>query len=449
MLKKLRLKFVAIIMVLVGAVIITMTAINIETAHSGYLELTETSLERTLNGPDGDKGSYLNKPDNKATTSDDEAAKPETTRADPDKGDEGGLDNLPAEETELLSSVGHLTIAWVDISSSGTILDSNQDMVSIDSDMLQAAITDAINSNSDSGTMSDYHLIWQKKANTSGYRIAIADTTSTDAALFKQTLTSIAACAIALLILFAVANLLANWMLAPVEKAWEQQHQFVADASHELKTPLSVILANTQILTNDAELMTQDDARWVASTADEAKRMRGLVEELLELARTEEATETSRRNIEVDLSDVVEGEAMQFDAVAFDKGCVIDTVVTPGLHVMGDPDQLERLVKTLVDNACKYAAKNSTIEVSLTKQNSKEALLCVTNQGTPIDAEDLSHIFDRFYRSDKARARETGGFGLGLAIARGICESHGGKIQCTSSEAKGTCFSVKLPLAQK
>lgn len=176
--------------------------------------------------------------------------------------------------------------------------------------------------------------------------------------------------------------------------------------------------------------------------------MKGLVEGLLELARTEDGVASQMRRVDVDLSDVVEGEAMQFDAVAFERGCTIETSVAEGLHVSGDPDQLERLVKTLLDNACKYARENSAVTVELARRGSA-AELSVTNQGTPIDPNDLPHLFDRFWRSDKARARETGGFGLGLAIAKGTAESHGGKISVTSDAQTGTRFVVRLPLRAK
>lgn len=172
--------------------------------------------------------------------------------------------------------------------------------------------------------------------------------------------------------------------------------------------------------------------------------MRGLVESLLELARTEEGAGSARRNVDVDLSSTVEGEALQFDAVAFEKGCLIETRVEPGVHVMGDPEQLARLTKTLVDNACKYASKDSQVTVTLSRHNGT-AQLSVNNLGEPIPEEDLPHVFDRFYRSDKARTRQTGGFGLGLAIARGIAEGHGGKISVTSTQQDGTTFSVRLP----
>ena len=114
----------------------------------------------------------------------------------------------------------------------------------------------------------------------------------------------------------------------------------------------------------------------------------------------------------------------------------------------GDPEQLERLVKTLLDNACKYAAPKTAIDVALARRGS-QAELSVTNQGTPIDPDDLPHLFDRFWRSDKARARETGGFGLGLAIARGIVEAHGGRIFVTSDAETGTRFTVRLPLCPR
>ena len=176
--------------------------------------------------------------------------------------------------------------------------------------------------------------------------------------------------------------------------------------------------------------------------------MRGLVEELLELARTEGCASSARANAPVDLSSLVEGDALQFDAVAYERGCEIDTDVVDGISVLGDQEQLERLLKTLIDNACKYAARGTQVKVTLEK-NSSHALFVATNQGEPIPEEDLPHVFDRFWRSDKARARSTGGYGLGLAIAKGIAESHGGRIWATSDNVQGTSFYVKLPINER
>lgn len=443
MLKKLRRKLVAIVMTLVGAVLVAVLAISVISAQNSYIELTNTSLDSVLDQRDSSpfytKKEYL---DGTGSTTDE------------------GVDSLGTEEDKpslspsfdtsgdsTLSSAGHVGVVWVDVSSEGVLLASNQDQISIDADVFEAALTDALASSKAEGTLPKSHVMWKKAETPFGVRIAMADTTNIDANFKKQIIKTVGIGAVALLGLFVLANLLARWALKPVERAWEQQHQFVADASHELKTPLAVILANMQILKKDQAQFPEADQRWITSTTEEAERMRKLVEELLELARTDEGADTARRNDDIDFSDIVEGEAMQFDAVAFERGCTIEEQVEPGLHVLGDAEQLERLTKTLVDNACKYAPENSTIYVALVKHTGY-AQLNVTNQnqGTPISEEDLAHLFDRFYRSDKARARQTGGFGLGLAIARGIAESHGGKIWATSTAEVGTTFSVKLPL---
>lgn len=407
MLKKLKRKLVAIIMVLVGAILISVLCISVVNAQNSYVELTNSSLNMALE----------------------------------ERGDEPELkdDNGPA-------SAGHVGVVWVDITSEGVMLATNQDQVSISSESFAAAIEAALSSDDNAGELLEYHVMWKKGSTPFGLRVAMADTSNINSNLKKQIIKTAILGVISLVALFVLANFLASWALKPVEKAWEQQHQFVADASHELKTPLAVILANTQILKKDEGEIPEEYHRWIDSTSDEASRMKVLVEELLELARTEEGAGSARRNIDVDFSDIVEGEAMQFDAVAFERSCTIDSSIEENLHVKGDPDQLERLTKTLVDNACKYASKGSTITVKLARK-SNNCELSVTNQGTPIDEEDLKRIFDRFYRSDKARNRDTGGFGLGLAIARGITEGHGGKISATSSEAAGTCFTVKLPLS--
>jgi signal transduction histidine kinase len=148
----------------------------------------------------------------------------------------------------------------------------------------------------------------------------------------------------------------------------------------------------------------------------------------------------------VDFSEIVDSCALEFDAVAFDRGVMLDSNVEEGIHLQGDPEWLGRLAKILIDNATKYARKGTEVKVTL-KRTSQHIVLSVNNQGDPIDPEDLPHLFDRFYRSDKARSRgegEQGGFGLGLAIAKGIAEVHGGTIRATSTKADGTTFTVTL-----
>lgn len=405
MLKKLRIRLVVIITAMVGVVVLAMAGFGFASAQSSLDALVDRSLERAL---------------------EDRNALP---------AGEQGTEGIGME---------HLPVLWVDVSTDGTTIGSNESQFSVDSDTLAEALQLACNSRDSYGRYASKHVTWKKQQSAFGWRIALADTTSVDSEKARQFVTSAGMSVAGVAVAFFIAMVLSKWALRPVQKAWEQQHQFVADASHELKTPLAVILANSQILQQSEGEMPKDCRRWVEGTAEEAERMRGLVESLLELARTEEGAGSARRNVDVDLSSTVEGEALQFDAVAFEQGCLIETKVEPNVHVMGDPEQLARLTKTLIDNACKYAKTGTQVTVKLEKRNGT-ALLSVNNLGDPIPEQDIPHVFDRFYRSDKARARETGGFGLGLAIARGIVEGHGGKIGVTSSEAAGTTFSVRLP----
>ncbi|WP_293814572.1 cell wall metabolism sensor histidine kinase WalK [uncultured Parolsenella sp.] len=409
MLKRLRIRLVAIIVGLVGAVFLCMVALTYMSSEASLNTLVDHSLAGALQERTGfDAGAGSNEP--------------------------MGMDRLP--------------VIWVDIASGGLVLGTNQEQVSIDADLLRETVANALESGQTSGKDKTNHISWRMDSSKFGWRIAIADTTSVDEEISSQLVRSLELGAGGIVAIVLIALLLSHWALKPVERAWEQQRQFVADASHELKTPLAVILANTQILKSDESKIPEESRRWIEGASDEAERMRGLVEELLELARTEGGASNARANAPVDLSSLVEGDALQFDAVAYERGCEIETNVVDGISVLGDQDQLDRLLKTLVDNACKYATRGTQIKVTLEK-NGSHALFIATNEGEPIPEEDLPRVFDRFWRSDKARARSTGGYGLGLAIAKGIAESHGGKIWATSDDAQGTSFYVKLPINER
>ena len=409
MLGKLRRRFVAIIMALVGSLVIAMVGISYRNTISSLDSIVSRSLDMAL---------------------EERSAVPDSTAG----GQTLGMEHLP--------------ILWIDLSSTGAKLGSNETRLNFDTGHLSEAIDDALSSEADEGTLPQYHLTWKRASSEFGWRLALADTTSIDAERDSQLISSLELAGGGMLVVLVVAVILSRWASRPVKVAWEQQHQFVADASHELKTPLAVIIANNEILEHREDELPEGCARWVRSTQEEAERMRGLIEEMLELARTEEGGGGVRRNVDVDLSEVVEGEALQFDAVAFERGTSIETNIAHGAHVNGDPDHLERLVKTLIDNACKYASVGSTVTVRL-ERHAGTLTLSVNNAGEPIPEEDLPHVFDRFYRSDKARARSTGGFGLGLAIARGIAESHGGRIDVTSDAKRGTTFTVTLREARE
>lgn len=230
----------------------------------------------------------------------------------------------------------------------------------------------------------------------------------------------------------------------PVKTAWENQRRFVADASHELKTPITVILANMNILSADKNETVGSQMKWIKNTCEEAERMKTLVDDMLFLAKGDAQTNNTQY-MPTDLGELLTGCVLQFEPVAFEKSVTINEVSADGVGVIGDAKQLGQLFGILLDNACKYADENTVISVSLEK-NGQWAEVRVKNKGAVIPEEDIPHIFERFYRAEKSRVRKTGGYGLGLAIAESITNSHGGKISVKSDKENGTVFTVRLPL---
>lgn len=347
-------------------------------------------------------------------------------------------DSSSEQSTELMLAV------VVDVTPDGTIFDRTSFVANVSDDTLREVVRQALASDEDSGRCEGLPVAWMRTQASWGWRIAFVDTYLRGATLRAQALSSLAIFTVSMGAVFLVSYGLSGWVLRPVRRAWEQQRRFVSDASHELKTPLAVILANTQIL-EGADGLPDEARRWVESTSEEATHMRSLVEDLLTLARSDEQEGRVAVREDVDLTDLVERCALEFDPVAFERGCEISCDAEPGVRATGDPEQLSRLVRTLVDNATKYARRGTTVSVRLAREGRRSAL-SVNNLGDVIAPEDLAHLFDRFYRTDEARERSSsGGFGLGLAIAKSIAEAHGGKISVTSTEAAGTTFTVSLP----
>ena len=357
---------------------------------------------------------------------------------------EGPIDSSPVMGRGEGADSG--LIVTLEVNSSGVVIMRTGADVDTQTEDIDKVIEEALDSSQESGQSAENHIAWMKSTTATGFRISLCETTSRDEALMKQVSIDTVVFIASMAILYIVIRILSNWVLQPVEEAWNQQRRFVSDASHELKTPLAVICANTQILEREKGI-PENAERWVKSTAEEASHMKGLVEDLLTLARADEAkagTAAAVKREELNLSDLVEDCALEFDAVAFERGCSIETNVTPEIYIKADKDQIARVVRTLLDNATKYATGDAPVTMTLVRDH-PTARIDVNNQSAPIDPEDLAHLFDRFYRTDKARSRqETGGYGLGLAIAKSIVEAHGGKIWATSDATHGTTFSFSL-----
>ena len=248
------------------------------------------------------------------------------------------------------------------------------------------------------------------------------------------------------LLVFGLSFFLARMSLRPVEHAFSEQQRFVQDASHELKTPLTVILANLSILKSHPTATIHEEVLWIQNTETEAKRMQELTERLLFLAKADAKNMPPRSEV-LSLSTLIESTALPFTALAFERKLSLALDIAPALSVRGDSQTLAQLLAILLDNALKYAAPGTEVTVRLCRQK-KHALLSVHNNGELIPVDALPRLFDRFFRVDKSRARAAGGYGLGLSIAKTIANAHGGDIRAESTAEHGTVFTVTLPLSE-
>ena len=275
-----------------------------------------------------------------------------------------------------------------------------------------------------------------------GECVVFADISSERATLANLVRTCLAIGVIALAAFFLISLFLARWAVRPVERAWEQQRQFVADASHELKTPLAVILTDAELLGSPTATEEQK-ARYAGDILTMSNRMRGLVGSLLDLTRVENgAVEKTMERL--DLSALIEEALLPFEPLYFERGLTLESEVTPGIRVNGSSPHLRQTLEILLDNGLKYADAPGTVTVRLGKQG-RRCLLAVSTPGAALSKEELSDIFKRFYRADKARAMDDS-YGLGLAIAREIVTEHRGRIWAESAEGRNTFF-VELPTA--
>ena len=269
-----------------------------------------------------------------------------------------------------------------------------------------------------------------------GKTIVIINTESISAKIRKLLIESLILFVIAGLVIAAISKLVTGWITRPAKEAFDKQKEFIADASHELKTPLAVIMASSDELTGDAA-----NARYIDNIKYESDRMNKLITGLLDLSKLEEGV--SRESFkEENLTKIVEKTCLVFEGVAFEDGVGIDTEIESDISLNCSKEEMEKLVSTLVDNAVKHSEKNTSVLVKLYR--SKGAIvLKVVNTGEPIAPGDEEKIFERFYRADKSRNRSENRYGLGLAIAKSIVLNHNGTIKAYSEEGK-TVFRVEL-----
>lgn len=420
MIKRFRRRFVLISMLLVGFVSLVTFAII---GAMGYQQVTGIMNDTLKHAVESDSQDDYTLPNVGGST-----------------GDSKGRDNsIPVYVVSVL--YGSPLKVIVSQSSTG-VMDTDT------SEAVVSAALERVERGRSAGTLPQFGLYYKAVETGFGCRIAFADTSFVVDDFGERVVTLVVSWSLLMVALLIIAICLARYVSRPVERAWKDQQRFIADASHELKTPLTVILANASILRDNPDKTVAEQETWVEGISAEAERMQQLTENMLTLAQADAGVNAAQLMSEVDFSSIVEGQVLQFDAVAFERHLAVADEVEEGLVVVGDELRLEGMVKTLLENACKYARQPSTVRVALGKARGS-AVLSVTNEGDPIPPEDLPHLFDRFYRSDKVRANEgeSASFGLGLSIAKSTAELHKGTIGVTSN-ARETTFSVRLPLAK-
>lgn len=353
-----------------------------------------------------------------------------------------GIDSI-SNNIMNYENINYLPIFIYDITGEYKFVDSNLDII-ID-EQTKVEILDLISKKyNNTGFMPEYGLKYYKFE-------SIEDGRKFVALLFDERIIQLNnlrdnlffAFFISFFILLIVTNYLAKWALKPVENSWKFQEQFIADASHELKTPLTVILANIKIL-KEISNSNHNQLKWLENTNDEAIRMKGLIEEMLYLAKP--SNNNDNLNFEkINFSDLVEEVMLTFESIAFEKRLELKfDYFNDNIYLEGNRQELKRLLIILVDNACKYSEPENDITIELYKKDNK-AIFKINSIGNIIKKENYKKIFERFIRESESRARYSeGGYGLGLAIAKKIVETHNGKIDWAPFSDIGNTFIVEL-----
>ena len=395
MIRKLRLKIVGISVLTVAAVVISALVVLALSTHSQMVRSSEEYLFAALEGKAG-------------------------------KNQLPGSSGQPCFVAEVYAG--------------GTIRLSGSSYYNLENeDLVIGIVQSALEQEGDSGVLKDYSLRYMRRTGALSIRIAFTDCSMERATMRSLLLRSGLIALAALLILTGLSYWLAGFAVRPVQRAWQEQKQFVSDASHELKTPLTVILSSSELAAGEKD--PEKSRQYLEGIHAESLRMKSLVEDMLTLARAESGAKPAWET--VDLSDTVLESALAFEPVAFESGRELRYDIQPELTMQGSAAQLRRLADILLDNAVKYAAAGTPVML-LVRREGRNALLQVENRGQTIPPEKIPHLFDRFYRADESRTGGEG-FGLGLAIAQSIVQTHGGSIGCTSAEGV-TRFTASLPL---
>lgn len=339
----------------------------------------------------------------------------------------GKIDDAPVPK-----SLGSIDFFIIMANAEGKFLDSlNND--ELQTNVAQKYIDAILDDGASNGMLNSYQFCRLEKDN--GTLMVFTDKSYELEMLSKLTQTTVIIGLLSLVLLSGFTFIFSKKSIEPIKTAFEKQKQFISDASHELKTPLTIISANADVLS--AEI---GENKWLEYIKSQAERMNVLVNDLLNLTRLE--NNTSKFIItEFDLSKAIENTALPFECQAFEAHKTFDIDIEENLRISGSEYHIKQMAAIFIDNALKYSNENGTVRITL-KSHGDKKLLSVFNTGQGVHEDEKSKIFERFYRSDDSRARTTGGYGLGLAIAKSIIDKHKFRISVDNVEGESICFNV-------
>lgn len=311
--------------------------------------------------------------------------------------------------------------------------------LSSEEDYLQHLIELSLASREPTGLLPEYNLRFLHFSTPSDDFLIFMDVSTEFSTMENLTRSCLLIGGFSFFAFLGISILLANWAVRPVDQAWNQQKQFIADASHELKTPLAIILTNTELL-QSSSFSREKKEHFLDNIRTMAGQMQKLVEEMLELSRIDSGSVQTRME-KLNLSSLTEESLYPFEPLYFESGRQLESEIAPGIQVNGNASQLRQLLEILLDNGLKYSSAASSVSVRLQKVR-HSCLLQVASCGEALSEEERKRIFQRFYRTDSSRSRN-GSYGLGLSIAGKIVEKHRGKLWAESRDGVNT-FYVRL-----
>ena len=437
MIKKFRIRFIAVAMASIFVVLAVILGVMNVTNYRRVVREADNTLKILMENdgkfPEQEPG------ENPAKKAEEETTGKEDSKIPPEKPEDSGKNDSEKREKPEMSPELPFESRYFTV-----VLDSDNKKISADTGKI-AAVNEK--------TAVKYAKTIAKKTRTSGfysgYRYMVKETEGEKMIIFLDTgrnlgnfysflITSIVASFGGMLAVLILVVLLSKKIVKPVMESYEKQKRFITDAGHEIKTPLTVIDADAEVL----EMEVGDDNEWLKDIRKQTVKLKELTNNLIYLSRMEE-NQDNIVMIDFPISDIVEETASSFQALAVTQEKTFDCMIEPMLTCYGNEQNIQRLLEILLDNALKYSNPGGHISVEL-KKYGKGISLSVYNTAEYVSKENISHIFERFYRLDESRNSKTGGYGIGLSIANAIVQAHKGKITAETKDEKSLKITVFL-----